>query len=160
MPNYKTLEEAFKYLQNRIRDTLKDDVAKYVKEIESSTIQNVVYNEYEPYIYQRREDNGGLSDVNNMKSRVAKTPNGFVLTVKNTTSLSGMVNAKNLAELVEYGDDNGYGEYSYKYNRSKDAIRYLKSRPFTEETTQYLIQSNSAERILKIGLQKRNIKIV
>ena len=161
MAKYNNLQQLYSYLQNRVRDTLKDEVATKVKEVESSAIQNEVYNSYIPVNYDRREEDGGLSDINNMVDRVSKDGDGFKLIVRNKTK----PNRENenwdnqvldLAGLIEYGHGNGYGVYKYTHKQ----YSYLKPRPFEEETRTQLNSSKSHVNALKTGLLKRKINII
>ena len=66
MPEFKSLKELEKYLQDKIDSALLVEVAVGVKEVEQEAIRDVVYGAYLPNIYSRRDEKGGLADKENM----------------------------------------------------------------------------------------------
>ena len=159
MPKFDTMQQLEAYLLLKVQKAMSTTVALEVKQLESKNVKEVVYSEYSPKEYLRREDNGGLSDINNMSHDVISGGNMVVLSVDNNTMSNPDYNPYDkplfeLAGLVEYGDGNGYGEYDY-YG-SPD---YLKPRRFIEKTKQDL-ESGKARYILIQGLIKEGISVI
>ena len=157
MPNFNSMKELEMFLLLRVQKAMATTVASEVKQLESENVKAVVYDTYSPKQYIRREDNGGLSDVNQMKSETFSGGNMVVLNVENNTMSNQNYNPNNkdpfpLAGLVEYGDGSGYGEYDYM--GSSD---YLKPRPFIEKTKQDL-QNGKAKEILVKALLNEGIR--
>lgn len=155
-PQFNDMKSLEAFLLQKIQRAMVDTVALEVKQLESENIKEVVYNSYAPKVYDRREDNGGLSDIGNMKHQVISGGNHVVLSVDNTTMSNPNYNPNNkspfeLAGLVEYGDGAGFGEYDYK--SSPD---YLQPRRFIEKTKQDLENGKAREIMIK-GLIKEGI---
>jgi len=158
MPKFDSIKQLEAYLLLKVQKAMSTTVALEVKQLESENVKEVVY-EYTPKEYMRREDNGGLSDINNMSHDVISGGNMVVLSVDNNTMSNPDYNPHGkppfeLAGLIEYGDGNGYGEYDY-YGSSD----YLKPRKFIEKTKQDL-ESGKARDILIKGLIKEGISVI
>lgn len=158
-PKFDNLKDLENFLLLKIKKAMVTTVASEVKQLESQNIQGIVYGSYNPKIYQRRMENGGLSDVNNMQHAVTSGGNMVVLTVDNITTSNQSYNPNDkdpfqLAGLVEYGDGNGYGEYDYK--SSSD---YLNPRPFIRKTKEDLENGMAKEIIIK-GLLDEGISSI
>jgi hypothetical protein len=161
----KTLKELFAQIQAQIGDVLGNEVAEMVKDVEYDTIQEEVYDKYHigedgqwtvPFEYERRGAEGGLRDRENMISNVSD--DGTTLTVTNVTK--GKTDpGLELAPLVEYGDDAGYGSYEGKRNRDETQDQYLSPRPFTQRTAEKIARENIHVKKLREGLKKRGLKV-
>lgn len=163
MPEFKSLTELNKYLNTQMRSVMENEMAQMVKKEESDSVQKNVYQQYqpnngEPYIYERRKENGGLADKSNMKSKVKNVPNGLELSVENITK--GKDDKFRIDDLVEYGDGTNGKEYEYKDNRSDTADEYLRARPFTEKTAENILQSNAHVQVMKNGLKAKGIDVL
>ena len=146
MPTFSSLKEMEKYIQDKINQSLKDDVAPVVKEIMSAEVQNTVYSVYEPKRYERRYDNGGLMSENNMKAIPIKDG---VIAISNETPFNGKnYSGKSLTEVVVTGEGYTY-DYPYEYNQPRD---------FIEATREDLIQTQAHTKALINGLKKSGIK--
>lgn len=164
MAQFKNLKELEKFLNNKIKSAMQNEVAEKVRDVQQSKIDSEVYNAYqpsspdgEPFVYDRRRDNDGLRDRDNMVAKVKDSANGVELSVENVTK--GKDKDFEIAGLIEYGDNSGYGNYDYKYNRDGTAEQYLKERPFIQETRKSLIQSKEHVDALKQGLKRNGINI-
>ncbi len=80
---FKNLNDLFAHIEKDVQDTLGHEVGEEVKETMSEAVQISVYDAYDPFVYTRRFNNGGLMCTNNMRSRV----DGNTLTVTNETPL-------------------------------------------------------------------------
>ncbi|EGL20039.1 hypothetical protein [Paenibacillus sp. HGF7] len=106
----------------------------------TNKINEVVYAVYEPKMYKRDEEHGGLSDPNNIRVQMIKDD---TVSIENIRSDGN----RNVAEIVETGQ--GY-YYSFDYTN--------KPRAFTEATRQELRRSQSHVKAMKLGLAKQGIK--
>ncbi len=151
MPKLSNLKDIESYLRQKIDEVLSDEVSKEVVKTESQQVKTVVYGNKEPSVYQRRKDNGGLSDIRNMVSIVKDG----ILEVKNITEVNPIKKSDGsyfnnafptdygLAEIVEYGNKNG--------------IIANPKRPFTQATKDDLEESKKHIEALKRGLKKRGV---
>lgn len=163
MPEFKNLTELEKYVQSLIKESLVQDVAEVVKEAEQLAIEGIVYKGYrpnspdrEPWVYERRGMNGGLQDKKNMVVDVSDDGESISVTNKTRGKDDPSVN---VAGLVEYGHQGGYGEYDFDRNRDSTAWQYLRPRPFTEETIKILEQTEYHVEALKKGMKRKGIDI-
>ena len=85
MSELKSLGELKKHLQEKINNVLLNQTGEYIKEMELTFIDSLVYDSYEPTKYKRREENGGLKDPNNIE--VGLEADG-ILVVSNNTPFS------------------------------------------------------------------------
>src|SRR5690606_37531924 len=117
-------------------------------------VEEVVYAAYSPESYERREDNGGLSDPRNMQiTEVFVEGNGVKLTFENLTKGNDSLQGEYTADLIEYGEGfagkhwNSVGEWS-------------KPRKFAEETA-IRLRSNPTQLLnaLKSELSKRGFQV-
>lgn len=72
---FKNIKTMFKHIEEQIQDTMTNEVADTVKDNMAETIQTSVYDAYSPQYYNRRMNNGGLSDTQNME--VTEIQNGI-----------------------------------------------------------------------------------
>lgn len=153
MPTFKTMKDLYKYVQDRVEDTLYDEVATGVKRIITEEVKDNVYNVADkppnaPTHYRRRGfsyDSGGLGSPGSMSSYVIK--NGTTLIVVNNALPQNEPEMAPLAENIEYGYD------------GKDKW-YNKPRPFIS-TAGHLIKDNELHIIwMERGLTKRRFKVV
>jgi hypothetical protein len=161
---YTNLDELFKDLFREVSKSMKSDVSEVAKDEEVIAIQKEVFDAYpHPTMYERRKT-GGIDDRANMKDYIDEDGDSITLTITNETPPSdGINNVDNLAGLIEFGDNNGYGEYDYKTNKGGkaygevDAYKYLNPRPFTEQTIESLRESGAVEKALKDSLNSKGI---
>lgn len=157
---FKSLNDLFKYIEKNVTEIMEKDVAQAVKDEQQRQINDLVYEAYEPYVYQRRMwSNGGLGDEEVMVATIGKTADGVVLSVVNLARGSNQEHLY-IAPLVEYGHDNGHGKYQHPYNRDNTAWKFLRSRPFTEATIDALKKSGLHIEVMKQELNRRGIKTV
>lgn len=152
------LSDWVKEVKKRVQHAM-IDVAEIVKSIEQDMIEDLVYDVYEPYEYQRRgNSNGGLQDKSMMISPIKQVGNHIILSVINTAKGQNEEDLY-LAPLIEYGHNNGYGEYQYRFNRDNSSWKYLTSRAFTQATIDALRRSGIHVKTLKNGLIKLGLNV-
>lgn len=154
--SFNNLEDLFKALPSIIAESM-EDVAPKIKEVESKHVQSDVFDKYDPYVYQRRE-NGGLDDVTNMPHKVYANRDIIKLEIENTTRGSDDTSFY-IAGLVEYGHQNGYGEYDYDYNRDGTQYLFLQPRPFMSNTVRELSTTKKHIQWMKESLRARGINV-
>jgi hypothetical protein len=143
---------------------VKKELAEIIKEEEVESIRTHVFGVYDPTMYKRRTT-GGIDDKANMVAYLDENDDSISLTVRNETPPEdGYYNVvDNLAGLIEYGDNNGYGHYAYTRNKGGqaygdiDAYLYLEGRPFEEVARENMEQSKVLLNALKYGLKKKKI---
>lgn len=143
MPTVKSLNQAMTYIRNVINTSLRTEVLDAVRKEEAKQVQSVVYDSYEPTVYERRDDM--KKDVN-----IIGTVNGTVLHVENITPPNSKGNPppttdKDLAKVIETGV--GYDYFSPG------------ARPFTQATVDALSASGAHVEALKNGLVKAGIRV-
>ncbi|ASA22761.1 hypothetical protein [Paenibacillus donghaensis] len=141
---FKSLKDLEKHLNKQIAQSLKNDVGNGVarKKLKEN-IQTEVYDKYDPVIYERQRENGGLIDDANIKVEMIDN---------NTVSIEShrMDGNKNVGVVVETGV--GYNEeWAFPYTH--------KSRLFTEVTRDELRNDGSVEHALMKGLEVQGLKV-
>lgn len=153
------LAQANAQLQKKVDSALTNEVFEKVRDVEVETIDSVVYGVYNPKMYRRRGNYGGMADPYNIEISGGSAANG-VLTVVNMTeanpsSVSGnATTGKNLPMLIERG--HGYGGNLYDYPGKGS---YMKPRPFTERTIENLAGSKAHVTALRNGLVRQGVKV-
>lgn len=146
------------FLKTAIDKALKGKVTEYIAALESQKVDEIVYASYSPWVYERRKNNGGLGDPNNIQGSVVKPG---VLEVVNTTppnpsARDGATTDKNLPELVEYGHMS-HG-YTYDYPMSPvERYRYMGPRRFTHATIDALEKDDTLAAGMWAGLASQGI---
>lgn len=164
MPTFTNLKDAVDYVKNTTKNIVKTEVAEIVKEEESEVIKTTVLGVYEPTIYERRKS-GGIDDVANMKDYYEESADSISLTIQNETPpTDGYPNVvDNLAGMIEYGDNKGYGNYGYTRNMggeaygSVTAYLYLEDRPFEEITKEHLEETGIVNKAVGNLLKRKGI---
>lgn len=144
----KNFSELEKELYARIDASMVTDINRLVKEKMSEHVQSDVYDKYTPKTYERRYDNDGLSDINNMMAEYSMSNHS--LTVQNlTVGNSNYVPQDGfIAPIIESGE--GY-HYHFKY--------FDKPRPFIHNTYEDLLSSKEYIDTLKKSLQRQGLNV-
>ncbi|WP_298021000.1 hypothetical protein [uncultured Dysosmobacter sp.] len=117
-------------------------VAPAVKRTMREQVYEKVYEAYEPRVYVRRFDDGGMGDIENYEASVDSGK--MTLTVENLTKDAGYwrppgAGDRLLTPVIESGS--GYDYFSPG------------ARPFNGETEEAVVESGTAERELAAGLR-------
>lgn len=150
MATYSSLTELFASLQQSINETMVDEVATVVKETMQAEVQNTVYSVYNPKVYERRYDQGGLIDEENYHAELVA--DGTVA-ITNDTSINevyGGDDSMSLTEQIIEGKGYNYGNGSEPYAQPRD---------FIDATKEDLIQTGAHVEALKVGLSKRGFEV-
>lgn len=151
----KNSQELYNELMKMINESLKDDVAPIVKKVMLDRIDEEVYRKYEPSMYMRRGEDGGLADPDNIVSEIVYDG---CLSVTNETlgrefyfDKSGDTirsdNAdKPIAEIIETGE--GYDCWDKAF-----------PRPFMQPTVDKLKETDLVEIVLKKSLEMKGLEV-
>lgn len=137
----KDLDKLFAELQKRINVAQTTDVAATVREEMIDQIEQEVYSVYDPKIYERKKDNGGLTDDDNIDSYMT---NATTLVVE-SNRFDG---SKNVGEVVVTGEGYNYG---FPYNGVE--------RDYVEATRDSLEATGSHVDALVRGLKRQGINV-
>ena len=122
--SYDDIEELYADLLNEIKNTVADEIAKEMKKIEQKVIDRNVYSAFNPKVYERRKDGGGLRSESNMVADISTDSDGVTIEVKNMTTGNERYNdycAGEIQPLIESG--------SYTWNGTMPP-----PRPFIDDT--------------------------
>lgn len=135
---FKNITALLKHIEKQVQNTMTNEVADAVKDNMSEAIQISVYDAYRPEYYNRRMQNGGLIDRDNME--VVEIQNGIA--VHDTAPLDNGRKDYNLDEIIVCG----LGSQPF-------------GRDFYSETEKRLSENQDHIKALKRGLKKRGIKV-
>lgn len=158
---FKNLKDLENYLQSKVNETLNNQdsaVMDVVKDEVKTAAQDEVYDEYLPFVYQRRGEDDGLTDADNTAITGDKIENGKVsIYVDNITQSEN--GGHYLADLIEFGHGYKGQTYDYPYNRAGTEDQFLQPRPFMKTATNR-INNNPTELLtaFKKDLAKKGIK--
>ena len=149
---FKNKSQLANYLQGLIAYSLQEeDMQKVIKDTMKEHLETDVYAKYTPYVYQRRKEDGGLLDPDNIEIKpVNNNSLDTTISVKETAEYNGYPDNQfyeTLAERIEYGIPNG-------------RLPYKKPRPFMQETYEDLKKSGVVKKTLKKNMQKHIAKII
>ncbi len=136
---FKNLNSLCRHIEKQIQDTMVNEVADTVKDNMTEAVHTSVYDAYSPQYYNRRMNNGGLSDTQNME----------------VTEIQNGISVHNAAPL-----DNGRNDYDLDdiiVNRG--VLGYPQGRDFYAETAERLQENQEHTETLKQGLKKRGIEV-
>lgn len=163
--NARNMRELEEIIRNNVTGVMISHVAPVIKEEQSRQVHEKVYQAYapednngKPYVYQRRGDNEGLSDIDNMFHSPGFVSRSIVeLSVYNlTTSDDGRL----IAESVEKGHDASGSASTYdEPNPRRGDGSYLKPRPFMQATVEALRVSGEAGKAWKAGMKAKGFNV-
>ena len=144
MPEIRNIKALEAYLQKYINDALQDEVTADVKAYMSDVVQVVVYDAYKPREYIRRENNGGLSDQDNITGEIVSDGR---LEISNDTPFNGDNPYKDtLTEVIVTGE-------GYNYDSG------IGARDFIQDTKDVLASTKAHVDALKNGMKKRGFDV-
>ena len=139
---FNSLSELSAYIETAVNGALADTV---VPEVEADFIDNAladIYNEYDPFVYERSysltyssaysDEVGGMSATINISH-----PHG---------------------QLIEYGQGSAGDYYQYPYNRDDTAWKFLNPRPFYRHTIEKLRDGRFKE-LMAQGLREYGLDV-
>lgn len=135
---FKNINNLLKHIEKQVQDTMTNEVADTVKDNMAEAIQTSVYDVYSPQYYNRRMNNGGLSDVHNLE--VSEIQNGIA--VHDAAPLDNGRKDYNLDDIIV----NGLGNQPFE-------------RDFYSETVERLQKNQEHTEALKQGLKKRGVDV-
>jgi hypothetical protein len=141
MPDFKTLAELEKYLNEKIRKSLANEVADVARETMSEHVMSDVYAKYQPTQYQRTGDL--YKDV--------KT----TMVDDTTLMVEDVAKDEETGRLIAPIVNEGVG---YEWKDSKIYNMQPFPRPFVEETAKEL-ENGLAKEALKNGLKKQGLDV-
>lgn len=165
-----SMAELTKQINALVKETLNNPnslTAEEIKRTESDMVEQEVYNRYgpdsdEPWVYQRRGDNGGLADVGNMWHEAVESRGKVSMLIMNLTPPNPEFNDNDLktgqvAMLVEGGHGSRGLRYSSTKNRSGDAGKYLAPRSFQQKTIETLRNNKMHIQTLAFELRQKGL---
>ncbi len=140
---YDDIDSLFADLLNDIKTSVAEEIAEQMIEIEQDIIDENVYEAFEPRVYERREERGGLRCKGNMEVKIKPNSDGVSIEVMNKTR--GNSEYKNyhrnyIQPLIEEG--------RYIWTRKPPA------RPFIDDVQKEI--DNNAEEMVEEALSKNN----
>jgi len=153
--SFTSLKQLEQYIQQKIDETLLDDVSETVKDELQSSVSDVVYTKTPTEYIRRNLKNGSLGDKSTMNSELISngvlevSPDAdFNHPFASTHGGYGAVDLdKSLAENIEFG----YGSKTHWYDIP---------RPFVQESKENLKKSKAHVESMRDGLIKRGLDIL
>lgn len=139
--DFNNLEELYSDLENK-RKIVLGKLGECAKELLNETIDEEVYNSYQPRYYQRRYKNGGYGDENNIHIKFI-SPN--YLKITNETLANGDEYGQRLDNIIEEGI------YSWKNHPNE--------RPVFDITKQKIEDSQILDGIVKREFKNLGFKM-
>ena len=148
-------EGFYNQIVNDIKETIVNDCVKLMYETMKEMIYKTVYNEYNPTVYQRRYEDGGLADMGLYDFQLDVNSDGF--NIRMYTNVEGIdggnLQGKPLDECIVEGNN-----YSWLDSQIYQNQPY--PRDFYKATFDALIYEGALHYILENELGKKGIKIV
>ena len=139
MAKVTTIAQLEQEVKKRINRSLRNEITPLIKEEIKKSVDDKVYDVYDPKKYERRKEDGGLQDEQNMTAVFED----YGVSVYNDTSAAGK-NFDPLDEKIEYG----YGALDQPYNVG---------RPFMDTAQEYVNRrSNDIQRIIQRAIKHGN----
>ena len=128
----KNLAELEQYLKSTIPNAVSGNsiIREVVAQKMQYAVEDVVYEHHEPEQYERREDDGGLSDMDNMQiTNIRNVGKGVLLEVSNLTmgadSLTGEYLTPTIVQGIKSNWDDPNGPWSEKRDFLSQTVEYL-----------------------------------
>lgn len=155
MKKFRSLKALEYFLKNRIAQALQAEVPNVVADTMETHILREVYLKYpSPKIYERRGNDGGLLDRENITwNRVSSN----TIEVMNITKRNINYTNQYLAPVIEYGhkeaEAKGYRGYSFPYPQ----YAYYYPRPFIKATREDLMKNKQHVKAFQNSLKSYGI---
>lgn len=150
--SYDNLEDLFSALEDDIEQVLKTDVANKAISVMKKHVKSDVYDKYDPNVYERKKDKGGLLD-SVVSEDIDKNTISIENNRKNTSEEQaigdGYEDSRDIANIVETGK--GY----YWVGRDKKGRTNETPRPFVANTSLDLDENGQHVNAMKNGLKKK-----
>lgn len=165
LPKFRNLKDLEKYVQQKVEKTIKSEMVQDVfKDAMQDSVHGEVYAQYKPLQYERRGDNDGLSDKDNMIfTQHTKQDKTLVSLFENVTVGSDYpaydhetdsMNGYFISNLIEHGSDNIHETPSNSTNGWYELGKWSEARPFVLETALMLNNPSFFNARLKWALEK------
>lgn len=142
----KTYSQLMAALKQKALEVTMESVIPAVKELESQNVDTFVYSVYEnPIVYNRRKDDGGLSDVDNMEHSVSAGGNQINVEIENMTT-----DKSNSSRFISGAVEEGGNPWG------KDGA-WNEPRRFGE-ATRFMLKSGALKDFYIKGFKKKQIK--
>ena len=151
----KNLKELEKELYKRINIALDTDVTDTVKDVMTDHIIRDVYDKYDPTVYQRRYNNGGLLDSENIVSTIG---NDGELLVQNVTMGSETFYIPNIKKTFKSANADKFITPVIEYGKGYDVVD-IEPRPFMQNTHDDLEQNHYHTEAMKRSLKKQGLEV-
>ena len=151
----KNLKELEKELYKRINIALDEDVADTVKEVMTDHIIQDVYDAYEPTAYQRRYDDGGLLDPDNI---IATLGNNGEMLVQNITLGSEYYYIPSIKRSFRSANVDNFIAPIIEYGKGYDVVDIF-PRPFIQNTHDDLEENHYHTQAMKQSLKKQGLEV-
>lgn len=152
--DFESLEALERYVLDKAKEAMMNEVATVIKKEQSQQVKREVYEKFEPVEYERREDDGGLSDIRNMETTIRSSTHSVTVTVKNKTKgnsdYGNNPNDKYIDGIIASGQ-------GYQYHGVNSKKTYERPRPVDEYTTDELERTKRHVSALIQGLKSRGI---
>lgn len=148
MPNYTDLKKMYYDWVKESQSAISVVAPAEMKDAMDKAITYTVYLAYTPTYYERRYDDDGLGDINNMEHDINIQGNRITITLKNITKGSDDDRHGYIGDIIASGN-------GYTWTRS-EIYKSQQERDFYEETANILRQGKIMNSIKK-ELRKRGI---
>lgn len=140
--SFNSIEELMAYVKKDMANTIVKN-SDEIEDIMLDKIQKNVYDAYTPRTYDRRYDDGGLYDRENIQVAAMPTGDGVDISITNNTIANGWDKGEYLDSIIELGAALDGDDY---------VPDYAKPRPFIEPTEEEITEKNVIQKILKENL--------
>lgn len=148
MINFETTEELLAYIKNTCEGVLLNEGLDIVKGVMEETLEENVYDVYDPEYYGRRLSGGGLKDKKNIViDKHERTNDRISVGIINDTKPynkfheTGVLAGLSLAEVIEEGR-NKWGIYD-------EPREFANPRPFIEPSTEIIRDNQLIEKAIE-----------
>ncbi|WP_291567007.1 MULTISPECIES: hypothetical protein [unclassified Clostridium] len=148
-----SLREVYNNVYNDVLDGIVDELVKYIKELMKEKVESEVYDRYDPTgeaRYERRMENGGLSDIRNYSHTIKLDGNTATINIYNDTEI-----AKGEDYLDEYIIE---GKYNWRNSEIYKMQPY--PRDFIGAVMNDIKNNKSVRRMLESKLKNKGIKLL
>lgn len=135
-------------INQAIDGALEAEVADALKAEVRRSVETNVYDRYQPTAYERRRDDGGLSDTDNYVTYTESIGNEHTLFLDSITADNHYTGngSRKITDVVETGKGYSYWEDAFP-------------RPFMEKALEQGLADGSLENALYNGLQRQGIPL-
>lgn len=149
--SYKSLDSLIYDLLNDVEEVMSSEEFKTdMKNVMTKNIKETVYEAYDPWFYNRKEENGGLTDHSNIKATMLGKTELELVNIRADEETGRLV-----TPIIVSGEGYNFTRPTYRDTDKKGRTYYRNPRDFLQATRDDLDKNGQHVQSLQNGMKKK-----